>query len=642
MQSSTSKQNWKHLIALSVGALGVVYGDIGTSPLYAIKEIFYSHEHIAHTHESILGVMSLVFWALTIIVAIKYVLFVLRADNEGEGGVFALYGLLDRHRIPGAVVLGSVLILAAGLLFGDGVITPAISVISAVEGLSVVTSSVQPYIVGITIAILTGLFAIQQFGTDKIGKLFGPIIALWFTCIATLGLVQVVQHPEVLAAINPYYAFHLLTHLHLHSLFLILGSVMLVVTGGEAMYADMGHFGRRPIRLSWFTLTYPALLLNYFGQGAYLLSGKEVIAETIFFSMVPHVLLVPMIILATLATIIASQALITGAFSLASQAVSLGLLPLLKVKYTHQDHSGQIYMPLVNWLLYAGCIALVFTFKSSTNLAGAYGLAVSGVMVATTLSMIQIAKGRWHWKPWVAHSFFGALVLIDVTFLVANSMKILQGGYVPLAIGVSILVIMKTWQWGQRHIGRVFAQIPSMTIKELVTMKSSQETHVPRTVVVISHEIVGKTSAKVPFIKQIFWERYGLLSQHIVFVNVLISKNDPYCASERYKIKEFYHDKKQGSIYAVQVKFGFMEEPNVESVLEGIAKHREVKIDHDPQNWLIHVAQEKAFLSREATLVRRFFYGLFMLLHKNAQTYTQFFELGKAAHLTAESVPVKF
>lgn len=640
------KLTLKQQIMLAFGALGVVYGDIGTSPLYAVKEIFFGPHSRSFFEESnnpinILGVISLVFWSLTVIVTLKYILLVLRADSEGEGGVFALYSLLEKKKLPGRAILASILILAAGLLFGDGVITPAISVISAVEGMNVVTSAFAPYVVPITIAILSGLFFIQSYGTDKIGKLFGPIVSLWFVSIALIGLGHILQQPQILMAINPYYAATFLLHVPFHIILLILGSVMLVVTGGEAMYADMGHFGRTPIRMSWFSLTYPALLLNYFGQGAFLLSGKEVVAENIFFSMVPHMFLIPMIILATLATIIASQALITGAFSLASQAVALGLLPLLRTVYTHKEHQGQIYMPSVNWLLYVGCVLLVIAFKTSTNLAAAYGLAVSGVMLATTLSMIPIAQGYWKWSKVMAYTVFVPLAFIDSTFLFANSLKVFQGGYVPLGIGLAVLLIIKTWQWGRGFVSKTYAGISDMTMKKLVSMKKEQSQFLPRSIVIMTPELITKHTDKVPFLEQIFWERYGILPKHLVFLNVSMEKQ-PFCDEQRYEVVKFYEDAEKGSVSSVLVRFGFMEEPDVEEVLEGLAALDEINIDEDPSNWLIHIAQERVFLHKNRGWLHSLRFRFFHTLLKNATTYDSYFKLGRKVRLSIESIPVRF
>jgi KUP system potassium uptake protein len=415
------KTSSKKLAVLTLAALGVVYGDIGTSPLYAIKEIFFSHHHsVAIERTNILGALSLVVWALTIIVTFKYIVYVLRADYGGHGGVFALYALLKKKKLPGVIVVSGLLMLAAGLLFGDGMITPAISVISAVEGLSLITSAFDSYVVPITIAILVLLFLVQKKGTAKIGRIFGPITTIWFIVIGLLGLRYVLLQPEILLSFNPWLAVRFVLELPFKNLLLILGSVMLVIAGGEAMYADLGHFGKQPIRIGWFSLVYPALLLNYLGQGAYLLSGQAVINSNIFFSMVPTFMLIPMVVLATLATIIASQALITGVFSLTAQAISLGLIPWVKVLHTHQDQEGQIYVPIINKALLIGCVLLVLIFRSSSGLASAYGLAVSGDMLVTSIAMILLSKYLWKWSWLKIGGVIIPLLVLESLFLTAN------------------------------------------------------------------------------------------------------------------------------------------------------------------------------------------------------------------------------
>lgn len=637
---STQQKGIGKTALLALAALGVVYGDIGTSPLYAIKEIFFGHHELARNPENILGVISLVLWALTIIVTFKYVVYVLRADNDGEGGVFALYSLLHKKKGPIILALTTMLILAAGLLFGDGIITPAISVISAVEGLNVATTSFEPYIIPITVAILTGLFAIQNKGTAKIGKVFGPIVGTWFLAIAAIGMSHLLRTPQILEALNPVHAATFLLHHHIHQILLVLGSIMLVVTGGEAMYADMGHFGRRPIRLSWFSVVYPALFLNYLGQGAYLLSGHPIISQNIFFSMVPSWGLYPMIILATMATIIASQALITGAFSLSTQAMSLGLIPYLKTIHTHHEHEGQIYVPFVNWALYIGCVLLVFAFKTSSNLASAYGLAVSGVMLVTTMSMIPIAKYYWSWSWAKALALFVPLAFIDSLFLSANSLKIFQGGYVPLLIGLAVLVIMKTWQWGRQHVKDTYSNIRSMTMSELIKMKKAQQYSLPRSIVIMTPDVIKEKHDHVPFLKQVFVDRYGTLPKHLIFLSVVMHR-EPHLHSNRYEITKFYDSKTQGSIISVQMNFGFMEEPNVEEMLQGLAEHHEISIDEHPSKWLIHVAQERVYDEEVKNVAKHIRFAFFSFLLRNASTADQYFGLGKNSQLTIESIPVQ-
>ena len=381
------------LAPLTIGALGVVYGDIGTSPLYAIDQIFSGPAAVARVPDNVLGAISLVIWTITLIVVIKYAWLVLRAENDGEGGVFALYSLIHRYRNKGGGVLLWSLMLGAGLLFGDGMITPAISVLSAVEGLEVVTPACAPYILPITVVLLTGLFAIQYKGASGVGVVFGPILIVWFVVIAALGGAAVMREPGILAAFNPFYGIVFLSKVGWREALLVLSALMLVVTGGEALYADLGHFGARPIRVGLFAVVFPALLLNYLGQGAYLLGGTPIAGGKLFYSLAPAPLLLPLVVLATMATVIASQALISGAFSLTWQAIGIGLLPRVDVQHTHHAHAGQIYVPFTNWGLYVGCVALVLGFGSASAMAAAYGLAVAGVMLITSLAMFVIASG---------------------------------------------------------------------------------------------------------------------------------------------------------------------------------------------------------------------------------------------------------
>ena len=424
--------------ALSIAAAGIVYGAIGTSPLYALDQLFLSHGGVPLTRANVLGGISLVIWTITVIVAIKYAIFVLRAQNDGEGGVFALYGLLHGYKRRGVVFFLWSLMLGAGLLFGDGIITPAISVLAAVEGLGVAAPALGRAVIPVTILLLTALFAVQVKGTSGIGRVFGPILIVWFIVLAVLGVHQIAHHLEILQAFNPVLGLRFLVHVGTYQALLVLGALVLVVAGGEAMYADLGHFGALPIRISWFTLVYPALLLNYLGQGAYLLSGAPIVGGKIFYSLVSPGLLYPMILLATAATIIASQALISGAFSLASQATGLGLLPRLQELHTHHAHAGQIYIPFVNWALYAGCVALVITFGSSSALGAAYGLAVSGVMVITSLAMFPVSMLCWGWRSVATGLLWGTLTTISGSLLLANSLKFLEGGYIPLSIGIAV------------------------------------------------------------------------------------------------------------------------------------------------------------------------------------------------------------
>src|ERR1700689_4015422 len=434
---------------LALTALGVVYGDIGTSPLYAFQVALTGIGHPVPTAADVLGIVSLIFWALMVMVSLKYVTFVLRADNEGEGGILALLSLVgagqvdNGAKLPALVLLG---VVGAALLYGDGVITPAISVLSAMEGLKLVAPAFQTFIVPATMAILIGLFLIQRRGTESIGRLFGPVMVIWFVTIGVLGAANIWMRPAILWAVNPLAAAHFLASDPFIA-FAVIGAVFLALTGGEALYADMGHAGPSAIRRAWFGLVLPALLLNYFGQGALILAEPNA-ADSPFYKLAPHMLLMPMVVLAALATIIASQSLISGVFSMTRQAMIMGLCPRARIIATSTDEEGQIYVPAANWLLMAATLLTVILFRTSDNLAAAYGIAVSGTMLTTTILLYRVAVTKWAWTPAIAIPIIAAFGAIDATFLVSNSMKIVAGGWFPLVIGGAIAVMMLSWRKG--------------------------------------------------------------------------------------------------------------------------------------------------------------------------------------------------
>ena len=443
------------LAALTLGAIGVVYGDIGTSVLYAFKEVF-AHAHVPLTRDNVLGVLSLFFWTLTIVVSIKYVALIMRADNHGEGGLMALLALAsqsvkDRERLRSVLLLVGV--FGVALFFGDGVITPAISVLSAVEGLEIVTPAAKPYVVPISLVVLTGLFMVQRRGTGDIGRFFGPITVLWFLAIAATGVMQIMREPTVLAAVWPGYGINFALANHKLA-FITLGAVFLCVTGAEALYADMGHFGKVPIRLAWFALVLPSLALNYFGQGALVLLDPAAI-ENPFYLMTPEWALIPMVVLATAATVIASQALISGAFSATKQTIQLGFLPRLTILHTSVHETGQIYIPAVNWALYVGVVVAVGLFGSSSALAAAYGISVSLVMVITTALTFFVIRYGWGYPLWLCITTTGFFFAVDVAFVASNSLKIAQGGWFPLVMAAVLCVVLTTWKEGRRLMGEV-------------------------------------------------------------------------------------------------------------------------------------------------------------------------------------------
>lgn len=628
------------LAMLTVGALGIVYGDIGTSPLYAMDQLFLGRGATTVKPEDVLGGVSLVIWTITVIVAIKYATLVLRAQNDGEGGVFALYALLhDRRRRYTRVLLGF-LMLGAGLLFGDGIITPAISVLSAVEGLEVATPALQSAVVPTTLALLTGLFAIQFKGTAGIGAVFGPVLTLWFVAIAALGLMQIYQHPQILAAFNPLYGVSFLAHTDLYEGLIVLGALILVVTGGEAMYADVGHFGTRPIQLSWFGVVFPALLINYLGQGAYLIGGEPVAGGKLFYSLVPEPLLIPMILLATIATIVASQALISGAFSLMAQAIRLGLFPRLALTHTHEAHAGQIYLPVVNWALYLGCVLLVLGFGSSGALASAYGLAVAGVMTITSLSMFPVARRHWHWSRPTTFVVWTALTLVNGAFFAACSLKFVEGGYVPFSIGLVLFLVMATWRWGRKATFAAYAAKPTMTVAELVELHRGCKTFMERNAVVMSPQPVRRLTDRAPALMQMLWERHGILPRNLVLIEVA-HRRVPYIHEGRYNVTVFDRAPDRGSVIGVEVAFGFMEEPNVERLLEEMAHHHEIDLPTDRRHWVVHASQENLVARRRMSWLRRLRLRVFLLLRMVSQPAYYYYGLGDEVQLSVEIIPVR-
>ena len=542
------------LWAGALASTGVVFGDIGTSPLYTIRECFGLH-HVPVTPANVLGVLSLIFWSLTIIVAVKYMLLLSRADNQGEGGVFALSSLLAaiRERLwPGLYLfVGLIAMAGAALLYGDGMITPAISVLAAVEGLKLASPVFGPFIVPLAVAILVGLFLIQHHGTARIGIIFGPIMVSWFVTLAVLGWVQVVQEPGVFRAINPWYAVEfLLTH-GMVSL-TVLGAVLLCVTGGEALYADIGHFGRRPLQIAWFSLVYPALIMNYLGQGALILRDPTAV-EHPFYRMVPSFALVPMVILATTATVIASQAMITGVFSLTQQAVQLGVLPRLRVLHTSERIRGQIYMPTVNMLLMLACIALVIGFGSSSRLASAYGLSVTFGMVITTLLLFLVMLCLWKWRPVWVIGLTTLFLLFELPFALSCLLKMRDGAWIPLVTTFLLLAVMLTWRKGRELLGKRIQEnlLPlDLLLKELA---GGRILRVPGTGVFMS-----SISQQVPPVLVHHLKHNKALHQRVILLTVQFAPEPRVFTPERATREEL-----ADGFFRVVLRYGFAEEPQV-------------------------------------------------------------------------------
>ena len=555
-QESSDKPRGKYLLTLSLTALGIVYGDIGTSPLYALRECFYGAHGIAVNEANVLGVLSLIFWALTGVISIKYLGYVMRADNRGEGGILALMALAARTSHAGKrtrAVLVLVGLFGAALLYGDGMITPAISVLSAVEGLKVSAHGLDEWVIPITIAILIGLFLFQRRGTAGVGAVFGPITLLWFVVIAVIGVVHIFQSPHVLLALSPSYAVTFLIDNRTHG-FLVLGAVFLVVTGGEALYADMGHFGTRPIRLMWFAVVLPALVLNYFGQGALLISDPSA-AHNPFFRMVPHWALLPL--LSTLATIIASQAVISGAFSLTRQATMLGYWPRVQILHTSAKEIGQIYVPSINWILMLATIGLVLGFETSSNLAAAYGIAVTTTMVITSLLAYIVARHDWGWKLWTAGGLTALFLTVDVTFFGANIVKVAQGGWFPLLIASGVFVLMTTWKRGRELLGeRIKSQIvPLSDFFEL--MRIERPARVPGSAVFMTSNPEGAPPALMHN-----FHHNRVVHEQVILLTLVTEEVARVDDDKRVQVE----DLGEGFVRIIAY-FGFMETPDIPELL---------------------------------------------------------------------------
>ena len=551
------------LAALTLGAIGVVYGDIGTSVLYAVKEVFGSG-HVPFTHANVYGVLSILFWTLTVIVSLKYVVLVLRADNGGEGGLIAMLALAStavKDRPELRQTLLAIGIFGTALFYGDGVITPAISVLSAVEGLEVISPAFRQYVVPITLVVLFALFAVQKRGTGGIGKFFGPITVVWFVTIAGLGVVQIVDHPEILAALSPHHALRFMWT-QPGTTFIILGAVVLCVTGAEALYADLGHFGKKPIRLAWFLVVMPCLTLNYFGQGALLLARPEAVKNP-FFNMAPDWLLLPLVLLATMATVIASQALITGAFSVTKQAMQLGYLPRLQVQHTSEHDTGQIYMPFVNWALFAAIVLAVVMFKSSTNLAAAYGIAVTLDMLITTVLTFYVIRYGWKYPLWLCVAATGFFFVVDLAFFTSNLLKLFAGGWFPLLIGGVVFTLMMTWKRGRGLMAQA-QQADALDLPSfLESVFVSPPVRVAGTAVFLTAEPGTVPNAMLHNLKH-----NKVLHEQNLFVTVR-SHEVPWIApGQRLQMEPLGHD-----CWAVTLNFGFKDEPDVPKALQLMRGH---------------------------------------------------------------------
>ncbi len=616
MQTNDSGR-WR-LAGLTLAALGVVYGDIGTSPLYALRECFDGVHALPVTPGSVLGVLSLFVWSLLLIVSIKYIMFVMRADNKGEGGILALLSLafpekrgMDDGKAWTPKVMVALGLFGAALLYGDGMITPAVSVLGAVEGLNVLTPKLKDAVVPITLVILTGLFMAQRAGTGAVGRVFGPIMIVWFAVISVLGVRGILREPAVLSALNPWHAVQFLAEGR-WKVFPILGSVFLVVTGGEALYADMGHFGRRPIRMAWFSMVLPALILNYLGQGALLLHDPG-LAQNPFYNLAPKWALIPLVALATAAAVIASQALISGAFSLTMQGIQLGYIPRLAIEHTSERERGQIYLPQVNMALAIACLGLVLEFRSSSNLAAAYGIAVTLTMGITTLLFHFAARRLWNWPWWLSAIVCIPAFVIEMAFFGANALKIAHGGWFPLVVGVALFTLMATWKRGRQLLWQRVRSSSIPADKFIESIERRQPSRVDGTAVYMAGNSDGTPLALLHNLKH-----NKVLHRRIVFLTIHVDEDPRVAAEERVEIEKLPH-----GFWRVRARFGFFEDPDVPSVLAICAQKG---LEFKETETTFFLSRETIIPAREAgmALWRE---HLFAVMARNAQSATAFFRL---------------
>ena len=599
------------LLPLTLTAVGVVYGDIGTSPLYALRECFFGSHPVPPTRDNVLGVLSLIIYSLVLVISIKYMAVVLRADNKGEGGILSLTSLLPPRGSGKPTALVLLGIFGAALLYGDGMITPAITVLGAVEGLKVATPVFNPYVVPLSVLILIVVFSVQRYGTHRIGRTYGPIMVIWFAVLAVLGISWIVRQPVVLSAVNPLHAIAFFSDNGLHSI-AVLGAVFLVVTGGESLYADLGHFGAKPIRIAWFTLVLPALLLNYFGQGALLLTDG-VAANEPFFLLAPGWARFPLVVLATAAAIIASQALISGAFSLTRAAIQLGYAPRLDVEHTSSWEMGQVYVPQVNWFLAISCVLIVIGFQSSAALAAAYGIAVALTMLITGTLLPVVARLRWNWSLPAVLGFVLLFITIDLSYVAGNAFKLLQGGWLPLVIAGLIFTLMTTWKTGRRLVAeRLTAR--AFPLEEFVAaITAAPPTRVEGTAVFMTAQPTGTPAALIHNL------RYNkVLHEHVVVLTVSTVPVPYVSAEERVTVQRMG----QG-LYNVRVQYGFMEDPDIPVALLRLS---ELGVPIDPDDVTFFLGRETIVVTRHPGMAR-WREHLFVLMARNAVRATAFFKL---------------
>ena len=604
---------------LALGAVGVVFGDIGTSPLYALKTVFsIDHNTVEPTRVDVFGVISMVIWAITIVVSIKYVVLIMRADNDGEGGILALVALLrakvaDRRRLAVVMMLG---MFGAALFYGDSVITPAISVMSAIEGLAVVNPSLDQIVLPASVAVLAVLFVVQRWGTEAIGRAFGPVMAVWFVVLAILGVPHIVRNPEILAALSPTYAVSFVVE-HPFIAFIAMGAVVLTITGAEALYADMGHFGAKPIQRAWYALVFPALALNYFGQGAMILNDPTTI-DNPFFNLAPSWAILPLVILATLATVIASQAVISGAYSVTRQAVRLGLFPRLSVKHTSKEEGGQIYLPVVNWILFFGVVVLIAVFKTSSGLATAYGLAVTGTLILTSLLYLLLARMVWHWAVWKLVAYAVVIGTLEITFFAANLTKVASGGWLPLLIAAIVVTLMTTWRTGAEILAQRRRELEG-PLDDFVQMIRAEK--VPRVPGLAVFPHPNRTTTPLALRSHVNFNH--VLHEHVVILQI-INENVPHIHHvDRVSVDDLGH--RDDGIVHVCVRVGFNDSQDIPKGLAlAIDTSPELELDIDDAHYFLSVLTLHATGNPRMRSWRK---RLFVWMVHNAANRTEVFHL---------------
>ncbi|MEA2236263.1 MAG: system potassium uptake protein [Thermoanaerobaculia bacterium] len=606
----------RRLLSLSLLALGIVYGDIGTSPLYAMRECFYGSHPVPLTQANVFGILSLIFWSLVLVVMVKYHIYVLRFDNRGEGGILALMGLVGMDKSRTAAVRATLIVLGvfgAALLYGDGMITPAISVLSAVEGLEIATPFFKPYVIPLTILVLVVLFFFQRRGTAGVGSVFGPVMLVWFSTLAVMGIRGILWQPSVLLAVNPMHAVRFFMANGMHG-FLVLGAVFLVTTGGEALYADLGHFGEKPIQVDWFNIVGPSLVLHYFGQGALLIRQPSA-AHNPFYLLAPKWALYPLVIMATMATVIASQAIISGVFSLTRQAIQLGYLPRMQIVHTSQAEIGQVYMPTVNWTLMFCTIALVIGFRSSTNLAGAYGVAVSTTMIITTILAYVVARDQLHWSVLLAGAITAGFLFGDLAFLGANLFKIADGGWFPLLIAAVVFTIMTTWRRGRKILNARLRE-GALTPEVFVTsLRGHAPVRVPGTAVFMHRSRDVIPSALLHSLKH-----YKALHKQVILLTVVSEEVSHLRDDERLQLEDLGE-----GIYRITCRYGYMEEPDIPALLERVSREHGMSIP--PMDTTYFLGRETLIVTSRKSGMATWREKLFASMTRNAESAARFFSL---------------